>query len=373
MKMLRWWSSSLAQPGVEMDGFADKPPDGADYEALWSEITLGSTRATIERGRTLLTFSSENGSTAVVKYLLSRDNIDPRQKDTANKTPLWRAATNFNPEIVRLHYGFPHGGADRDRRRLDTVYSLLYNGNVEWVVTGSTFDHPDAPNMTVMLHHAVAFGVTSWVRLLLTRCEVNMDAIRRPDGTTLLAFASRGDIVRLLLARGANPNMKNILGMTPLSTAVQNRAPEAIPLLLEAGADPTMNDNNRLSPLYTAIQDNMDVIVEMLLDAVPQRLKSPNVLALPWDAAVRGDTQLLKNALSLGIDPGVRDPRLRTPLAIAAKCGHLSVVKLLIFQKTADVTSTDADGLTPLHHAVIRGHTPVVELLLADPRVHLVL
>jgi ankyrin repeat protein len=48
------------------------------------------------------------------------------------------------------------------------------------------------------------------------------------------------DIVRLLLAAGADPNQRGINDWTPLHAAIGYRALDAIPLLLAAGADASL-------------------------------------------------------------------------------------------------------------------------------------
>ena len=64
----------------------------------------------------------------------------------------------------------------------------------------------------------------------------------QPDGTTALHWAShleQIDLVDLLLGKGADPNVTNRYGVTPLSLAATNGSPAVITALLDAGARPT--------------------------------------------------------------------------------------------------------------------------------------
>ena len=55
---------------------------------------------------------------------------------------------------------------------------------------------------------------------------------------------------------------------------------------------------------------------------------------------------------------------METPLYIAAREGHASVVELLLKADGVDVNKGIEDGTTPLYIAASEGHTSVVELLL---------
>lgn len=70
----------------------------------------------------------------------------------------------------------------------------------------------------------------------------------------------------------------------------------------------------------------------------------------------------------LDADPTLleREDRLGDrPLALAAKDGHLGIVRMLI-QRGAEVTSIGRLGMTALHHAAERGHEEIVAFLLSQ-------
>jgi ankyrin repeat protein/beta-lactamase regulating signal transducer with metallopeptidase domain len=74
--------------------------------------------------------------------------------------------------------------------------------------------------------------------LLLIEGGADVNAVRRRDGMTplILALQTNQDaVVRALLARGANPNLTNALGLTPLEVASRE---EMRQLLIKAGARP---------------------------------------------------------------------------------------------------------------------------------------
>lgn len=93
------------------------------------------------------------------------------------------------------------------------------------------------------LHIVVKRGDATYLRFLLAKgADPN---IKDNKGTTplLLAATSGGtEMIQLLVARGANVNLGNSSGETPLIRAVQGRDLATARMLLAAGADPDQPD-----------------------------------------------------------------------------------------------------------------------------------
>jgi ankyrin repeat protein len=69
-------------------------------------------------------------------------------------------------------------------------------------------------------------------------------------GTPLITAINNGDIkmVRLLLSKGADPNLKSSYGEFPLFIALQMEHRELIALLIKHGADPTTKNHEGKTP-----------------------------------------------------------------------------------------------------------------------------
>lgn len=101
-------------------------------------------------------------------------------------------------------------------------------------------------------------------------------------GKTPLHYASTAEQVQLLLDNGADPNIRDQYGVTPISrqgaSAVVNASEEKIAViqtLLEAGADPWIKDEFGRSPLQMAQKMNLGGFTsELSLKRMEQRLRS---------------------------------------------------------------------------------------------------
>lgn len=87
-------------------------------------------------------------------------------------------------------------------------------------------------------------------------------------------------------------------------------------------------------------------------------------------AASSGDVKLVKTLINanatINLNAGSSDLRRRTqtPLHYASINNHSEVIKVLVKAK-ANINAKDADGLTPLQHAIRRGHQDAALILMS--------
>ncbi|MDQ2892124.1 MAG: ankyrin repeat domain-containing protein [Pseudomonadota bacterium] len=116
-------------------------------------------------------------------------------------------------------------------------------------------DMLDTPGSTVVdakqvtsgkaaLHLLVPHSGSLFFQYLLQRgADPNIRDGKGDTPMVLAAMAGREDLVRLLLTYKAKPNLANAGGQTPLILAVANRDVALVRLLLSEGADPDQTDN----------------------------------------------------------------------------------------------------------------------------------
>ena len=211
-----------------------------------------------------------------------------------------------------------------------------------------------------------------------------------PDGTTPLHWAVRAndvDAVQRLQRSGANPDVANRYGVTPLSLAATNASAPLIQALLQAGAHPTN------SVLMTAARTGNAEVIRMLIargaDA-NARESSLGETALMW-AAAENHPEAVRALIEHGADPNARSEKLAyakdrfglegvttvlphghwTALMYAARQGSLEAARALAYSG-ADLNLTDPDGTTALVLAIFNGHFDTAAMLAekgADPNI----
>jgi Zn-dependent protease with chaperone function len=81
---------------------------------------------------------------------------------------------------------------------------------------------------------------------------------------TIALYNDSTDLAALLLEKGANPNLQNSSGWTPLMTAASYGNYEATQLLLDAGANPAIKDDSDMTAADYALENGYDDIAALL-------------------------------------------------------------------------------------------------------------
>jgi ankyrin repeat protein len=178
--------------------------------------------------------------------------------------------------------------------------------------------------------------------LIAARSDVSMACV---DGYTPLHIAAHkgytGVVSVLLETAGVDMNAAltdgRDAGVTPLFLAAEDNRLDVLKLLIAAGADVNMARADGYTPLHMAAQNGHAGVVSALLEAAGVDLNKA-----PADGATAGVT----------------------PLYIAPLLNQLDFVKMLI-TAGAGVDMACADGDAPLHVAAHQEHDDVVDLLIA--------
>ncbi|HIV77642.1 ankyrin repeat domain-containing protein [Sphingomonas yabuuchiae] len=126
------------------------------------------------------------------------------------------------------------------------------------------------------LHIVIKRGDETYLRFLLQKgADPNL---RDGRGNTPLLLAVAGgqpEMIRILTAAKANPNLPNSSGETPLIRAVQRHDIGMVRELLAAGADPDIADNVAgLSARDYASQDARNTAIAKVLADVPKKTRA---------------------------------------------------------------------------------------------------
>ena len=239
------------------------------------------------------------------------------------------------------------------------------------------FTIEERPTHAPPIFIASALGHVEVVKLLLAHdANPNLPAEDKRTPLMVASSSNHPEVVNLLLSRGADIEAKDTDGDTCLRYANDRNNPEVIKILLEAKADPNIPGENDWTCLLIACADNYPDIAHLLLEygADPYHVEKGGKTCLmlaSFSGHIEVLTILLKSKhVQLQKLINVQSKGGWTALALAYE--HPKAVELLL-KHGADVNIATNQRWTPLMLACQRDGCPeTVELLLeykADPNI----
>ena len=185
---------------------------------------------------------------------------------------------------------------------------------------------------------------------------------RKPvaSGEALWRAVRLGDmkLLETLVAEGADVNVTDDQGRTPLHVAVRRCNEGWVEFFATNGADLEARDRNGHTPMDLAVDEGNQRIVEILFAA-----GSPATIHA---ASYLGDVQEIRRLVQAGADVNARTAKRYTPLQLAARMGYAKTASVLL-ELGADLHAGGPPfGQTPMNDAAGRGHRDVVEILVLD-------
>ncbi len=209
----------------------------------------------------------------------------------------------------------------------------------------------------------------------------------------LAIYRDHTSLVRLLLARGANPNARNHLGLTPLMMAAtggqgdialmlldqgavideadeSGHSPlmwaafwghtELVKKLLERGADPNLSNDDGNTSLLLAALGGASQQTRQLLN--PARKRAPNGRFFPLTLNAEAEAELIGLLLTRKVNPNMSNHAGQTALMLFAGQGKAEPIELLL-KYGAEPGITDGKGLKAIDYARRAGFLQIVKLL----------
>ncbi|MBI4471774.1 MAG: ankyrin repeat domain-containing protein, partial [Acidobacteria bacterium] len=340
-------------------------------------VTTGSEVDTPNKaGTTALMLAAASGRADAVKVLLDNGaNINATDTVNGQTALMFAAAVNASPTIKLL----AERGAD-----LNAVSKVLMPRDPNEKRDGinpnrRTMQGPWLGGLTA-LHFAAREGQFDAVRELVAGgADVNVVAATdKMSPITTAIINGHFDIGKFLLDNGANPNLANTGGLTPLFAAIdqgwaartwypaasseQQKTThlELMKALLERGANP----NARMGPKLWFRTFHGDWV-------------DPDGATAFWRAAQANDIPAMRMLVAAGADPHIPTAHGCSPLQVAAGFGYQpqtsnfapdarpAAVKYLVEETGADVNSKDDKGYTPLHGAALMNSKDLINYLVA--------
>ncbi|KAL6786261.1 ankyrin repeat-containing domain protein [Trichoderma sp. SZMC 28012] len=189
------------------------------------------------------------------------------------------------------------------------------------------------------------------------------------DNILLTIAAARGDygMTQMLLAQGADPNIFNAMGQTPLLIATANGFDHLVSLLLDQKLikpDLTCQHSGTLSTAFlTSIGLEQEGCFRILLERSNRKARDSQKRGAMWLAASSGYTGIISELLKWSdVEIDYADTDCGSPLAAAVKGSHEDAALLLM--PYSKFWSCSHCGVTPIHYAVYNRLHNLLERLL---------
>jgi uncharacterized protein len=342
-------------------------------------------------GTTALMMAAAAGNPDGVRLLLEHDANVNALDNTNGQTALMFAAANNSGAAIKVLMA---RGADPDIRtrafRLNRVL-VDENGNPipAGTVPGNVADDPSAGRslgapfiggMTA-LHFAAREGQMDAVRELVAgRADVNLASADQTPPMTEALINGHVDVARYLLDHGANPNIANSDGLTPLYAILDMR-----------WRANTWYPQPNIAEEKTGYLDFMQALLNRGAH-INARLKrklwfrafrygddwvDTNGATAFWRAAQANDLEAMRFLAAHGADPRIPTEHDVSPLMVAAGLGfeyqhtniapdsRLPAIRYLVDELHLDVNARDDMDYTSLHGAAYVGDNDAIRYLVS--------
>jgi uncharacterized protein len=350
--VLIWFSLQGVAASAESDGTTPlhQAIYAGDVTEASRQIAAGAdVRAANMFGATPLMLAAVAADPAMIALLL-KAGADANARNAEGQSPLMIVARTGNVEAARLL--LRHGADVHARESWGGQTALM------WAAAQSQAD---------MILFLLSRGARVDERATVRDWQRRVTAEGRPKdmnrgGLTPLLFAAREGCViclRALLEKGADINLADPDGTSPLIVALLNRNWDAGRFLIEAGADVNLWDFYGQTPLYVAVDMNTLPVGRRIELPTMDRATGEDIVQLLLERGANPNAQLKLRPKYRNIpNDRYRDPMIvwgTTPLLRATKAGDIPLIKLLL-QHGAVPNLGNSQGVTPLMAAVGDGH-----------------
>ncbi|XP_063572173.1 E3 ubiquitin-protein ligase MIB2 isoform X10 [Pongo abelii] len=281
----------------------------------------------------------------------------------------------FNHET---RWTFHPGALTKALGRVGKVVKVFGDGNLRVAVAGQRWTFSPSCLVAYRPEEDANLDVAERARENKSSLSVALDKLRAQKSDPehlgrLVVEVALGNAARaldLLRRRPEQVDTKN-QGRTALQVAAYLGQVELVRLLLQARAGVDLPDDEGNTALHYAALGNQPEAARVLLNAGcrADALNSTQSTALHV-AVQRGFLEVVRALCERGCDVNLPDAHSDTPLhsAISAGTGASGIVEVLTEVPNIDVTATNSQGFTLLHHASLKGHALAVRKILARAR-----
>lgn len=329
--------------------------------------------AALMSGETVLMAAARAGNPIAVKALIAHGaNVNAMERAQGQTALMWAAAEN-NAGAVRA---LAEGGADLDAQSSALNYPLF-----KWTLNGMVSTALPKGRWTALMFAARQNAIDA--ARALVEAGANLNA-RDGEGTTALVLAIINvhfDLAAMLIEKGADPNIADETGMAALYAAVDMHtlapmlvrpAPKLVdrlaPIdivkqLLARGANPNARLGEPILGRHHGAGDTSlgEGATPLMRAAKSNDLASMRLL-IEYGADAAATQKDMTNALMMAAAGGGRNIAFDIKPFQVTDDTEQQAIELLL-DGGADVNAFNANGMTAVHFAAQRGADAVITLL----------
>ncbi|KAK4880295.1 hypothetical protein RN001_008441 [Aquatica leii] len=345
-------------------------------------------------GFTCLHLAASASSPELVEKLLAK-NVDINIQNSEGNTPLLVALDNQSKFVAQL---LLNKGADVNVKNINGYSAMHYASKYgleeflsQLIKRGMDVNEKTRTGETALILHVANNSRRDTVKLLIDN-GADLSVVDSATGNSCLHYLVKeieDEIISDVVAKGANINVQNNNGDTPLHFAIKYGYPCTLQLLLALGADANIGDYaNGSTPLHWAVAMRKTNSVQLLLEngadankennegetpiARARRLGFNNIVQtmtvqddnyqkykMLWNAVKKGEIFTVTKLLTEDVEIDKKNDEGQTLLMLALDNGHLGVAKYLI-ARGASIHLTNNRGFSSLHYAASAGDLTIV-------------
>ncbi|XP_006015374.1 transient receptor potential cation channel subfamily A member 1 [Alligator sinensis] len=228
------------------------------------------------------------------------------------------------------------------------------------------------------LHHAAEGGQIELMQMIIDDSSYEVLNVTDSSGNTPLHWATKKnqiESVKLLLRKGANPNILNSNMMAPLHMSVQSLQNEIVKILVQhSSTDVNLEGEAGNTPIIVACYKDNPEALTLLIENGGKICKPNKTGCMPIHAAAFSGAKtcmeiLLKKGEELGYSAKTHinftNNGKCSPLHLAVQSGDLEMIRMCI-EVGAQIDLKQNEKCTALHFAATQGATEIVKLMMSS-------
>ncbi|KAF4962094.1 hypothetical protein FSARC_9828 [Fusarium sarcochroum] len=234
------------------------------------------------------------------------------------------------------------------------------------IVAGADVDEPTTDGDTALMR-GIKCGFSEQFATLVIHMKARINAIDN-DGQSALHLSAASDVLEdetlpTLINAGADINLVDYNGQTPLLVAIQHGRWSAAAKLVQSGADLEVRLPDGKTVLHLAITMRNQEFTQVLISRganVDRKLREHTPLTMAISSRCTPITAAL---IDSGANPNLPSRNGNTPLLAAAATGHDETVRYLIAHGADPSATQGQSGYSPMHMAAHKNQPHILRLL----------